>query len=199
MSARRHCRRDLGEMQVHRRGVAARAGPGPRPCPAWGRWRRRYRSRRCVDRAAPRAGAAPGPAAGDLVLLADAGLVGEPDLYAARRRRLVARDLRPGARGSFFKILDGAVGLGMMARAGGELAIAHGAQFPAQGLLGDGDAEFLPDPLAQIDQPPAHHAMNRRDRAALDHLRKRCAMGVVELRRVGPAPCGRSARPAHRR
>ena len=29
----------------------------------------------------------------------------------------------------------------MMARAGRQLAIAHGAQFPAEGLLGDGDAD----------------------------------------------------------
>ena len=28
-----------------------------------------------------------------------------------------------------------------------------------QGLLGDGDAELLEDPLRQINQPPAHHAV----------------------------------------
>src|SRR5205807_10460627 len=36
---------------------------------------------------------------------------------------------------------------GMMTRAGGQLAVAHGTQFAAQGLLGDADPEFLPDPL----------------------------------------------------
>ena len=38
-----------------------------------------------------------------------------------------------------------------MARPRRELAIAHGAQLPAQRLLGDGDAEFLEHPLAEID------------------------------------------------
>jgi hypothetical protein len=40
-----------------------------------------------------------------------------------------------------------------------ELTISHGAQFPAQCLLGDDDAEFLEDPLAEVDDPPAHDAM----------------------------------------
>src|SRR5437899_1889741 len=61
-----------------------------------------------------------------------------------------------------FKILDGAADLGMMTRSGRQLAVAHRTQFPAQRLLGDADPEFLPDPLAQIDQPPAHNAINRR-------------------------------------
>ena len=68
-----------------------------------------------------------------------------------------------------------------MAGAGRELAIAHGAQFPAHRLLGDRDAELLEDPLRQIDQPPAHHAMDRRDRAALDHPRDRQALSIIEL------------------
>jgi hypothetical protein len=38
------------------------------------------------------AGAAPCPSAGDAVLLADAGLVGEPDLYRVEVEVLVARD-----------------------------------------------------------------------------------------------------------
>jgi hypothetical protein len=37
---------------------------------------------------------------------------------------------------------------------------------PAQRLLGDADPEFRPDPLAQIDQSPAHDAINRRGRVA---------------------------------
>jgi hypothetical protein len=39
----------------------------------------------------------------------------------------------------------------MMTRAGGQLAVTHGTQFPAQGLLGNADPELLPDPVAQID------------------------------------------------
>jgi len=64
----------------------------------------------------------------------------------------------------------------MVARSGREFAVAHSAQLPAERLLGDRDAEFLEDPLRQIDQPPAHHAMDRRDRAALDQFQKNCSI-----------------------
>jgi len=46
-------------------------------------------------------GALPGPAPGDLVLLADPGLVAEPDLYVAAVDALLARDLVQ-ARGETF-------------------------------------------------------------------------------------------------
>jgi hypothetical protein len=48
-------------------------------------------------------GAAPGPTTGDLVLLADARLVGEPDLYAVRIERLVTRDFFQARREAFLK------------------------------------------------------------------------------------------------
>jgi hypothetical protein len=69
-----------------------------------------------------------------------------------------------------------------MAWAGRELAIAHGPQLPAQGLLGDGDAEFLEDPLCQIDQPPTHDTVDCRDRTVVDHVGNRLALGIIELR-----------------
>ena len=57
----------------------------------------------------------------------------------------------------------------------------------------DADLVFLPDPLAETDNPPADHAVQRRDRAVLDHRRKRCALFVIEPRRLaGREPCGRS-------
>src|SRR6204780_2521639 len=98
--------------------------------------------------------AALGPAAGDLVLLADAGLVGEPDLYGGGLDASRARS-RPGARESFFKILDRALSLRVMTGTSRELTISHGAQFQAQCLLGDDAPEFLEDPLAEVDDPPA--------------------------------------------
>jgi hypothetical protein len=55
-----------------------------------------------------------------------------------------------------------------MARAGRELAIVHGAQLAAQRLLGDRDAELLPEPLDEIDQAPAHHAVDGRNGPLLD-------------------------------
>src|SRR4051794_14816714 len=78
-----------------------------------------------------------------------------------------------------------------MARAGRELAVVHGPQLPAQRLLGDGEAELLPEPLDQIDQAPAHHAVDGRDRARIDPGHQGRAMRIGEPRR-GP---GRSAGP----
>ena len=71
-----------------------------------------------------------------------------------------------------------------MAGTGRELTISHGAQFPAQCLLGDDDAEFLKDPLAEVDDPPAHDAMHGRDRAALEYRGERDAVRAVQTRRL---------------
>jgi hypothetical protein len=49
-----------------------------------------------------RAGALFGPATGDLVLLADPGLVAEPDLYIVGIDALLARDLVQARREVFF-------------------------------------------------------------------------------------------------
>src|SRR6476660_1826168 len=43
---------------------------------------------------------------------------------------------------SFFKSLDGTLGLSVMPRARGKLAIPHRTQFTAEGLLGDADLEL---------------------------------------------------------
>ena len=56
-------------------------------------------------------------------------------------------------------MLDRPLGLGVMTRPGGELPVAHGAKLSAQGLLGDADPKLLPQPLAQIDKPPAYDAV----------------------------------------
>src|SRR5271167_3797053 len=77
----------------------------------------------------------------------------------------------------------------MMAGTGRELAITHGAQFAAQRLLGDDDAKLLENPLAEIDDSPANHPMNRRDRAALDDRGERGAVRAVQPR----SPSGRLA------
>src|ERR1700734_899062 len=67
-----------------------------------------------------------------------------------------------------------------MARASRELAITHLAQHPAQRLLGDDDAEFLENPLAEIDDTPAHDPVNRWNWAALDDRGERRPMRVVK-------------------
>jgi hypothetical protein len=172
-------RGDLREVQVHRLGIAGRQDQGCTLAVL-----RADRSEdvggssplvtRCDG-----AGTALGPAAGDLVLVADAGLVGEPDFYRVAVDRL--RDCLQARGKSFFKILDRAPGLRVMARPCRELAVAHRAQFPTERLLGDRDAEFFEDPLRQIDQPPRHHAADCRNRPTLDHASDGLSLDVVEL------------------
>jgi hypothetical protein len=94
-----------------------------------------------------------------------------------------ARSL-PGAREGFFKILDRAFGLRVLARASRKLAIADLAQHAAERPLGDNDAEFLENPWAKIDDPTAHDPMNRRDRPALEDCSQRRPMLVVQPRRL---------------
>src|SRR2546422_998999 len=85
-------RGDLREVQVHRFGIAGRQDQGCALAPL-----RAYRTEdvggggTLVTRCAW-AGAALRPATGDLVLLADASLVGEPDFYRVAVERLRARD-----------------------------------------------------------------------------------------------------------
>ncbi len=83
---------DLGEVQVHRLGVAARHDQGCTLALL------RAHCTEDVGGSGPLVtrcawtGAALGPAAGDLVLLTDAGLVGEPDFYLVAVKRLLARN-----------------------------------------------------------------------------------------------------------
>ena len=72
----------------------------------------------------------------------------------------------------------------MMARTSRQLAIAECTQFSAHSLLGDADAELLPCPLAQVDDPPANHAVDGRNGAALDYRGQSRPMGRVQPRRL---------------
>jgi len=63
---------------------------------------------------------------------------------------------------------------------GGELAIAQGPQFPAQGLFGHHDPKLLEQPLAEIDDTPPNHAVDGGNRTARDNGGKRFSMRVVE-------------------
>jgi hypothetical protein len=76
----------------------------------------------------------------------------------------------------------GGIALGMMARTRRELAIAQRPHFPAQRLFGDRQPVFVPEPLDQIDQAPAHHPVHRRDRTSLDHLHQMLAMAIRKPR-----------------
>ena len=67
----------------------------------------------------------------------------------------------------------------------GDFLKIHGAQFPAQSLPGDGDAEFLEDPLAAIDHTPPHDPMSSRNWAALYEIAARAPwLHVVETGRL---------------
>src|SRR4051794_30597393 len=88
----------------------------------------------------------------------------------------------PDGRGSFFKSGNRRLVLRVMARTGRELAIVHGPQLTRQRLLGDGDPELLPEPCDQIDQTPAHHAVDGRNGPLLDDGLQGRAMRVGEFR-----------------
>ena len=101
--ARRDLRGDFGEMQVHRLGVASRHDErcALSLCRA-DRAENVGRGGSLLDWSA-RARAAPGPTAGDLVLLADPRLVGEPKLYRAGIDALFAPDFRQAGGETFLK------------------------------------------------------------------------------------------------
>ena len=92
----------LGEMQVHRRDVAE--GQDQTRGLAFGRTDGAEDVGRlgALIMRGRRPRAAPGPTPGDLVLLADPGLVGEPDLYALARR-LAGGNLRQAGGEVFLK------------------------------------------------------------------------------------------------
>ena len=72
--------------------------------------------------------------------------------------------------------------LGMMARPRGELHVAQLLQLAADGGLIERDRKFVMEPLGQIDQPPAHHPVDCRDRAALDNIDQCLALHIVQPR-----------------
>ena len=92
---------DLGEVQVHRLGVAGGQDQGRALALLRADGAEDVGRGGALVAGRAWAGAAPGPAAGDLVLLADAGLVGEPDFYVVAVERLLARDCLQ-ARGEAF-------------------------------------------------------------------------------------------------
>jgi hypothetical protein len=93
MRAGRNLRGDFGEVEVHRFSVAS--GHDERRALAVPGTDRPEDIGRCGSLIFGRAGAraSSGPASGDFVLLADARLVGEPDLYGVGLDAFVACDL----------------------------------------------------------------------------------------------------------
>ena len=77
--------------------------------------------------------------------------------------------------------------LRVVLRSRGELAEPHGAQFPAERLPAHGHPELIPQPLRQIDQPPAHDPVEIGLRAGLDCRGQGRALLRVQER---PSPGG---------
>ena len=69
-----------------------------------------------------------------------------------------------------------------MARPCRDLDEAQRLQLTAHRALVQGDPELVPEPLYEILQAPAHHAVDSRDRPALDDLAKRPTLSLRQLR-----------------
>ena len=67
-----------------------------------------------------------------------------------------------------------------MAGTGGELAVAEATQLAPHRVHADREAEFLPQPVRQIGQPPAHHAVHGRIGTALNHGDECLALRLAE-------------------
>ena len=72
----------------------------------------------------------------------------------------------------------------MVLRPRGELAEPHGAQLPAHGRFAHRHAERVPEPLHEIDQPPANHPVEIGLRPGLDGARQRSALLDVQSGRL---------------
>lgn len=76
--------------------------------------------------------------------------------------------------------------LGVVARAGRELGVAHRLELAADRRLVERNAKFLKEPLGQVTQPSAHHAVGRRDRPLLDTVLQGPALVIIQSgRRAG--------------
>jgi hypothetical protein len=93
VGARRHGFGDRDEMQVHRLGIASGQDQGRALAFLWADRTEDVGRSGALIAGRARTGAALGPPAGDLVLLADTRLVLEPNLYRLDVDRLVARDV----------------------------------------------------------------------------------------------------------
>ena len=68
-----------------------------------------------------------------------------------------------------------------MARPGRDLDEAQHLELTAHRALVQRDPKLVPEPLRKVLQAPAYHAVDRRDRPALDDGTKRPALGLGQL------------------
>jgi len=68
----------------------------------------------------------------------------------------------------------------MVARARRQFDISQLLQLPPNCSFCQRDAKLIIKPTGQVDQPPAHNSMDRRDRAAFDDARKSLPLNIVQ-------------------
>lgn len=78
--------------------------------------------------------------------------------------------------GKFFKILNGKLVLALVTRAGRYFDETQRLQLMTDGRFINRDAELFEYPLRQILAAPAHHTVDRRDRATFDEPGKSLAL-----------------------
>ena len=83
--------------------------------------------------------------------------------------------------GEFFKILNGKLVLALVTRAGRYFDETQRLQLMTGGRFINRDAELVEYPLRQIRAAPAHHTVDRRDRATFDEPGKSPALAIIEL------------------
>jgi len=72
--------------------------------------------------------------------------------------------------------------LGMVARPRREFDVTQLLQLAADGGLVERDGKLVMEPLGQINQPPTHHSVDCRDRAALDDIDQCLALRIIQPR-----------------
>ena len=143
-----HMTGDLGQMLCHGAGIAPRHDESRRLAELWADRAEDVGRSRALIVWCRRPRSTLGPAACDLVLLANAGFVLEPDFYSFPCAALAA--ISATAAGNLFKSFNRLRVLRMMFRARREFAKAHGVQLATQCPTAHRDAIFLPKPLRQI-------------------------------------------------
>jgi hypothetical protein len=129
-----------------------------------------------------RAGLAIGPLATRLCVAERQDGLCAAALFRADRPEYAGRSDALSWAARFFLILDRSGGLRAMTRPRGQLAIPERARLPTHRLRRDAHAKLFERPLAEIDKPPVHDAVDGRDRAVVDRLGERRSPRIVEPR-----------------
>ena len=115
-----------------------------------------------------------------LFFLANTGFVAEPDLYGAGHDTVLLRSFVQAGGESFLKSSMALAACAWWRGLAVSLRYPMARSSRLSVCLADDDAELFPDPLAEIDNPPADDAMDARNRAALQERLQCSAVRVVQ-------------------